>query len=156
MGRIVHLSHDDFAWRADANGPDVTVGQAPDPLTVHEAGDGRFRVGDLLAVAAVHGDVVWVAIGGEVWNVRVTVAGGQSPTAMPDQDALFPPMSATVVRILVRPGERVHTGDTLVVLEAMKMELPIQAPHDAIVGAVHCREGEMVRPGTPLVELGEP
>jgi biotin carboxyl carrier protein len=35
----------------------------------------------------------------------------------------------------------------------MKMELPIRAPADAVVSAVHCREGELVRAGAVLVEL---
>ena len=64
-------------------------------------------------------------------------------------------MSATVVRIEVQPGAHVEPGDTLVVLEAMKMELPIRAPRAATVRAIHCIEGELVQPGTMLVELDE-
>jgi biotin carboxyl carrier protein len=62
-------------------------------------------------------------------------------------------MPATVVKILVTPGQAVRHGDTLVVLEAMKMELPIRAPGDAVVQAIHCREGELVQPDRTLVEL---
>ena len=43
------------------------------------------------------------------------------------------PMPATVVRINVAPGDAVKKGDTLLVLEAMKMELPVRAPADGIV-----------------------
>jgi biotin carboxyl carrier protein len=38
-------------------------------------------------------------------------------------------------------------------LEAMKMELPLRAPHDGVVRAVHCTPGQLVQPGIPLVEL---
>jgi urea carboxylase len=38
-------------------------------------------------------------------------------------------------------------------LEAMKMELPIKAPRDGRVTAVHCKPGELVQPGVPLLEL---
>jgi glutaconyl-CoA decarboxylase len=62
-------------------------------------------------------------------------------------------MPATVLRINVKPGDAVKKGDVLVLLEAMKMELPIRAAADATVAAVHCREGELVQPDTPLVEL---
>jgi biotin carboxyl carrier protein len=62
-------------------------------------------------------------------------------------------MPATVVKILVTAGQTVRHGDTLVVLEAMKMELPIRAPADATVQAVNCREGELVQPDRTLVEL---
>ena len=62
-------------------------------------------------------------------------------------------MPATVVKVLIKPGDRVARGDTVVVLEAMKMELPLRATGDATVKAVHCREGELVQPETVLVEL---
>jgi biotin carboxyl carrier protein len=63
------------------------------------------------------------------------------------------PMPATVVRVLVREGDRVEKGETLVLLEAMKMELPVRAPDAGVVAAVRCREGELVQPDTVLVEL---
>jgi biotin carboxyl carrier protein len=53
----------------------------------------------------------------------------------------------------VEPGQRVTKGDLLVMLEAMKMELPVKAPRDAVVRAIACRPGELVQPGMPLLEL---
>ena len=44
-------------------------------------------------------------------------------------------------------------GDTLVILEAMKMELPLRAPADGRVTAVHCQPGQLVQPDTSLIEL---
>ena len=44
-------------------------------------------------------------------------------------------------------------GDTVVLLEAMKMELPLRAPADATVAAVHTRDGELVQADAVLVEL---
>jgi acetyl-CoA carboxylase biotin carboxylase subunit len=67
--------------------------------------------------------------------------------------SLAAPMPATVVKVLVKPGDRVARGDTVVVLEAMKMELPLRAAGDATVKAVHCREGELVQPDAVLVEM---
>jgi 3-methylcrotonyl-CoA carboxylase alpha subunit len=66
---------------------------------------------------------------------------------------LVAPMPATVIKILVTPGQSVKKGDTLVVLEAMKMELPIRAPADAMVAAVCCREGDLVQADVALVEF---
>jgi biotin carboxyl carrier protein len=63
------------------------------------------------------------------------------------------PMPATVVRILVSPERRVGKGETLVVLEAMKMELPLRATSDAIVESVLCREGDLVGAGQALVTM---
>jgi biotin carboxyl carrier protein len=66
---------------------------------------------------------------------------------------LSAPMPATVIKLMARPGAAVRKGETLLVLEAMKMELPLRAPADAVVTAVHCREGDLVQPDTILMEL---
>jgi len=62
-------------------------------------------------------------------------------------------MPATVIKIDVKEGDRVRKGDVVVLLEAMKMELPVQAPADGIVRAVRCRDGELVDADAVLVEL---
>ena len=71
----------------------------------------------------------------------------RTPAARATQGSLAAPMPATVVTVLVDAGHAVKKGDTLVVLEAMKMELPIRALGDGVVKAVHCREGELVQAG---------
>ena len=80
-------------------------------------------------------------------------AGRAAATGAPDLDALCAPMPATVAAILVDPGSAVVAGDTLVRLEAMKMELAIRAPAPGRVATVECRVGELVQPGRPLVTL---
>ena len=102
-------------------------------------------------VAVVAGDHVWVTVRGEVFNF--TVGRPQSKSESRDHDAFTPPMSATVVRILVNPGDTVSAGDVLIALEAMKMELPIRAPRDGVIKAIHCRAGELVQPGTSLLDM---
>jgi len=67
--------------------------------------------------------------------------------------ALTAPMPATVLKVHVKPGDAVRKGDTVVLLEAMKMELPLRAPADATVAAVHTRDGELVQADAVLVEL---
>jgi 3-methylcrotonyl-CoA carboxylase alpha subunit len=69
------------------------------------------------------------------------------------QLSLTAPMPARVSRVLVEPGARVSKGETLIVLEAMKMELPVRAPADAAVRAIHCREGELVQADALLMDL---
>ena len=63
------------------------------------------------------------------------------------------PMPGTIVNTVVSAGQAVKKGDVLVVLEAMKMENEIMAPHDATVAAVHVNKGDSVESGTPLVSL---
>jgi acetyl-CoA/propionyl-CoA carboxylase biotin carboxyl carrier protein len=67
--------------------------------------------------------------------------------------ALASPMPATVIKVLVKAGDAVRKGDVVVLLEAMKMELPVRALSDGIVAAVRCREGELVQADAPLVEF---
>jgi 3-methylcrotonyl-CoA carboxylase alpha subunit len=63
------------------------------------------------------------------------------------------PMPGAVLKILVSAGDVVKKGQPLLILEAMKMEHVIAAPHDGRVSAVNCSEGELVQPGVDLIEL---
>jgi biotin carboxyl carrier protein len=67
--------------------------------------------------------------------------------------SLSAPMPATVIRVFVAAGNRVKKGDTLVLLEAMKMELPVRSLSDGTIAAVRCHEGELVKAGQILVEM---
>lgn len=69
------------------------------------------------------------------------------------QHGLTAPMPGLVLKVLVRQGERVRAHQTLIVIEAMKMEHAIEAPHDGIVKKLHCAEGGRVAEGASLVEL---
>ena len=62
---------------------------------------------------------------------------------------------AVVSEILVEIGDVVAAGDKLILLESMKMVIPIQAPCDSTVSAIHCATGESVQAGIPLLELKE-
>lgn len=137
----------------------VTWGQEEATFTLRYLGHGRFRVGSgdrtFLAYSVDDGDTRWVFVEGEVVRLELAAPGARRRRAAAGHESLSAPMPATVVRVLVAPGDRVARGAPLVVLEAMKMELPLRAPHDAVVEAVRCQEGELVQPGVPLVDLDE-
>ncbi len=69
--------------------------------------------------------------------------------------SLIAPMPGTVVRVAVEEGDRVTAGQTLIVLEAMKMEHAVTATVDAIVASVPIKAGAAVDTGTVLVVLEE-
>ena len=67
--------------------------------------------------------------------------------------AIIAPMPARVGSLAVATGTRVRKGDILIVLEAMKMELPLRAPADGLVTAVHCQQGQLVQADAVLMDL---
>jgi acetyl/propionyl-CoA carboxylase alpha subunit len=70
-------------------------------------------------------------------------------------DEIVAPMPGTVIRVHVAVGDEVGARDPLVVVEAMKMEMPLLAPRAGTVQAVHVDEGDTVARGEVLVELEE-
>ncbi|HET7855021.1 MAG TPA: biotin carboxylase N-terminal domain-containing protein [Gaiellaceae bacterium] len=78
-----------------------------------------------------------------------------SAAASGEQSSLTAPMPGTVIKVLAAPGDRVEPRQTLLVLEAMKMETPLVSPYEAVVRAVHVAEGDRVAGGAVLVELEE-
>jgi 3-methylcrotonyl-CoA carboxylase alpha subunit len=61
------------------------------------------------------------------------------------------PIPARVVRVLVRPGDRVTKGAPLMVLEAMKMEITLSAPTEGIIADVRHAVDDMVEEGAQLI-----
>ncbi|PVE93263.1 MULTISPECIES: biotin carboxylase N-terminal domain-containing protein [unclassified Microbacterium] len=100
---------------------------------------------------------------------RVAVAAGTAgrPAAVPPSrrshattvnagasgDAVKSPMQATIVKIAVEEGQQVVKGDLVVVLEAMKMEQPLQAHKDGVVGNINADAGTTVSAGHQLLTI---
>ncbi len=124
----------------------VIPGPAPGELIVRD-GD---RVEQVFAIAA--GDQTWVFHDGIVYEIVAEGTEARRGGAHA-QGSLTAPMPATVIEIKVAAGDAVKRGDILVVLEAMKMELPVRAPGDGRVTAIHCRPGDLVQPETALIDL---
>ena len=82
----------------------------------------------------------------------------EEPVRIPEgvssqEDSLTSPMPGTVLKICVSPGDEVYAGETLIILEAMKMENEILAPRDGTVAQVVTTKGAVVDTGAPLVVL---
>jgi 3-methylcrotonyl-CoA carboxylase alpha subunit len=122
----------------------VTRGTASGELLVC---DGE-RIQRLFAVVA--GPVTWVFHDGDVFRLEES-AGTRRATQ--SHGSLSAPMPATVISVNVAPGDDVKSGQTLIVLEAMKMELPVRAPGDGRIRAVHCKAGDLVQPDVSLIDF---
>jgi glutaconyl-CoA decarboxylase len=116
-----------------------------------------------ITVNGVAYDVQVEEVGGAASSAPVAAAPAAAPAApaapkaahaAAGGEAVNSPMPGTVLEINVKVGDTVKSGDTLVVLEAMKMENAIVAPKDAKVVAVHVTKGQSVESGAALVSLG--
>ncbi|NMO20822.1 MULTISPECIES: biotin/lipoyl-binding carrier protein [Myxococcaceae] len=63
-------------------------------------------------------------------------------------------ITGTVWKIEVKVGQQVNAGDTLVILESMKMEMPVEAEEGGTVKEIRCKESQPVNEGDVLVVLG--
>jgi len=81
--------------------------------------------------------------------------GGGGGGSAPSGDALVSPMQGTIVKIVAADGQHMSAGDTIVVLEAMKMEQPLTAHKDGTVSGLTVQVGQTVSAGAVICQLGE-
>ena len=122
---------------------------------VERAGDGVVRV-ELDGVArdyavAFADGVLWIGREGHQLEVRPLRRGAGDASAI--GGTLEAPMPGTVLLVKVANGDPVHAGDVLLVLESMKMELEIAAPHDGTVDGLALEPGDRVALRQPLVAV---
>jgi biotin carboxyl carrier protein len=129
-----------------SRGPQIDI--RPTSPNADESGTASTR-----AFVATANDVTWVCIDGEVFTIDIEDAQRTRRPRASAGEGLSAPMPATVIRVIAEPGREVKRGETLLLLEAMKMELPVRAPRDGKVKALHCQAGQLVQPGVPLVDL---
>ncbi|WLH33708.1 acetyl/propionyl/methylcrotonyl-CoA carboxylase subunit alpha [Pseudomonas sp. FP2196] len=144
----LHLSCEgqDRALTLDAGGNAKLSGEA---LVIEH--DGVRRT--LRAIR--QGDSLYLQWEGELRRIQTYDPISAVDASHSHQGGLTAPMNGSIVRVLVEAGQSVEAGAQLVVLEAMKMEHSIRAPHAGVIKALYCQEGEMVGEGSALVELEE-
>lgn len=87
-----------------------------------------------------------VTVNGVAYDVTVEETAGGAV-------AVNAPMPGNILDVRVKPGDSVKAGDTLVVLEAMKMENEISAPQDGTIASVNVAKGDTVGSGDLLCSL---
>jgi acetyl/propionyl-CoA carboxylase alpha subunit len=127
-------------------------------VTVTNLGNGAYLATEHgrqhIVYVARTGHERWAFCDGRVYHLRRTSAPVRTPTdSRGDVGPITAPMPGTVRKVLVAAGQHVSRGDTLLILEAMKMELPLRAIDAAVVAAVRCREGDLVQAEAVLVEF---
>lgn len=65
------------------------------------------------------------------------------------------PMAGTIFELIAAVGDEVEEGDELVILESMKMEIPVEAPVGGSVSEIHIAQGDQVQEGDTLVTIAD-
>jgi acetyl/propionyl-CoA carboxylase alpha subunit len=96
---------------------------------------------------------VW--LGGEtyVFEMARPKGRGSHTEAGGVAEEILAPMPGTVLRINVKPGDRFEAHQPLIIMESMKMEITLSAPHAGRVSEIRCRVGELVAMGSVLAKL---
>ena len=104
--------------------------------------------------------VVEVKAGGDISSIQVAGQAVAAPQAAAPQAApvgnaedVQAPLAGNIWKVLVSPNQQVNEGDTLVILEAMKMETEIKAGHSGVVANINVKEGDSVTVGQVLLSL---
>ncbi len=115
-----------------------------------------------LEIKGIQQRVIWAKQGRKIWlhfdgrsyyvekQAGSAVAGGSATSG---ERTLRAPMPGQVRQVLVQDGQVITAGETLVLLEAMKMEIRIQAPRQGKVARVAVKQGQSVEKEQTLVEL---
>ena len=114
--------------------------------TGEEPPDMKYRVtlNDVAYEVVVEGGAAAAAVATAVTPGPADAEGGLTMDA---------PLAGVILEVNVRAGESVKSGHVLCVLEALKMENEILAPHDAVVSRVYIQKGDTVSSGNPMFTL---
>ena len=117
-------------------------------VQVNEAGEEAYTVD--VEGKSYH---VTVASGGDISSIKES---GARPAAVAQVESAAPvnaPLAGTVVKVLVQPGQAVLEGESIIILEAMKMETSISAPNAGTIVAIKVQSGDSCAVGDLLVTL---
>lgn len=115
-----------------------------------EEGDGGFEF-------RVSGFVFQAYVSNEIYRQIEKCRGGVTPPLKaPNRiKAIRCPMPGIVVAVGVKEGDRVKKGDSLLIIEAMKMENEIKAPYNGVIKQINVTQGSMVKLNDELIIIGD-
>jgi acetyl/propionyl-CoA carboxylase alpha subunit len=155
---IAEIEHEGWLARR-GDGYVLHIGEKVVPAALADAEGGGQLLGlgaDISRVLiAPDGDFVHVHLDGATYTIRYvdpvqrygSHAGGSA------EDIAEAPMPGVVIAVHVKEGQAVRAGDTLMVIESMKLETAIKAWRDGAVAAIHVGVGQTFQRGAPLLAL---
>ena len=105
--------------------------------------------------------IVEVKSGGDISSIQVAgqapaapqLAAAQAATPAVNAEDIPAPLAGNIWKVLVSPNQQINEGDTLVILEAMKMETEVKAARSGTVVSVNVNEGDQVSAGQAIISL---
>ena len=134
-------------WRADAAGPDGLDGAADRQTVIVEVDGKRLEV--TLPATLAAGVATPPPNAARSRRQRAPRQPGAAPTG----DVLAAPMQGTVIKVAVSEGQQVAAGDLVLVLEAMKMEQPVNAHKSGTITSLTAQAGATVTSGAAVCEI---
>ncbi len=145
---------------AEVNVRKISQMQAESAVAVTEEkkgmGTGSYTVvvdGQKFSVQVAEGnaDIQVTAVNGES---AAPVAATPAPTASGDSEDIKAMLPGSVWKIIANPGQSVKEGDTLIILESMKMEIDVVAPRDGVIQSINVNVNDKVVEGQVVAVLG--
>jgi biotin carboxyl carrier protein len=156
------LTFDNVKYPVVVEGDTITVNGCP--FTVEVTDDGVVLVSGIAYDVVLEGETA--TVGGELYRVQVSglAVAAAASSSTPSGPAVPPPaeagagavlaiMPGKIIRVMAEPGQEVQEGESVCVLEAMKMENELHARRSGTVRAVHVKPGDDVEKGQVLVEI---
>jgi biotin carboxyl carrier protein len=151
QGEMLQISYDDHTFKARL----IYTDEAHFVIEVEEPGPGDFISRKRIRAAGYRdGDRRQLWANGRLVNYRLIREDAPAPINA-RAASLSASIPAIVSEILVAVGDFVSAGDTLILLESMKMILPIKSPCNGVVQSINCAPGEAIKPGFQVVDIDE-
>lgn len=96
---------------------------------------------------------VTVSAGGDISNIQEAAPAPGDLNSTPSGELVQAPLAGNIFKVMVQPGDQVEVGQTLLILEAMKMETEVKSQSSGVVSDILVAEGDAVKVGTPLIAL---
>jgi biotin carboxyl carrier protein len=136
----------------------AVIGERTYTFQARPARDGGWLIvldgQQVVAYVAAQGDARHVNVDGQTFTLAVPDRRTRRGGAAGGSGDLTAQMPGQVRDLLVSEGDAVERGQTLLILEAMKMEIRVSAPRDGVVQRVHVAKGDVVERGQILLEIG--
>ena len=105
-------------------------------------------------VESTRGGSYEIQIDGNTLSAEVALGFQSDPKSRPaDNSRVLSPMPGLIIDIMVNVGDTVKKGETLIIQEAMKMQMKLRSPQHGIISAIYTSPGSQVEKGTLLISL---